>query len=213
MSDLFSRPKVGEACLSAWQISQLDLGLLAADARRAGEAHLEQCASCAARMREERAARQAAVLEPVPPGLTDMAPHGPRRLAWWFAGGAGALAAGAAALVMQIGAAPDVRAKGELPVSLSVERAGRLIVDNEPAERVRGLVPGDRLLVRGQAQGYWVVEVWSEGAWREAFAGDAPPDGWLPIGLTVTGDGATRLRLTACEAKARARCDARELAF
>ena len=204
MTDMFARPKLSTSCLSSWQVARLALAELREVEAARAEEHVQTCAHCNARLELERAAHEAAAREPVSQALRDRA-HERRRLPWRRLTVAAAAVAAAATVLLVAPSITDQpqrgeRTKGSTAVSLSVLRQGNVLFDEAAAEKVQGLVPGDRVRVRVRAgQGAWVrAEGLEHRRWVVYFAGALPPDGWLPIGVTVTLAGETRLRFTTC---------------
>lgn len=201
MSDVFERGKVTADCLSAWRVSQLALGLLPQALGDEARAHLGCCADCARRVAIEEQAMRVAAYERVPDAIFEAAAARQRhtRRPWIV----GALAAASAAAVLLF-VLPDgqnlaVRTKGAPAVSVTVLRGDTLVLTQEPLERVQGLHPGDRLRLHVDAPEPWVVlQGFERRAWITYFHGRVPTDHWLPVGVTTTPEGETRLRVLVC---------------
>lgn len=94
-----------------------------------------------------------------------------------------------------------VRLKGHSGLEISVSRAGEVIATDFPAEKLPALKAGDvlRLRARPSARKPWLrVEGAEADGWQLYFEGNPPTDGWLPMGLLVTPEGKTRIRVTWC---------------
>lgn len=206
----FPRSKASAECLSGWRVSQVVLGLLPAGERGSAEAHLAACASCKQRVDAEHAQVRAAAFEKVPEALLAAVPARPAPRTWrrWVPALAFApvLAVGVFLAVRPV--SPVVRSDGTMkgPVSLdvAVAREGALVVNGLPAEEVAGLRAGDRLRLRvqGAEPSTWLILQGDEdGQWTPYYEGLAPQGGWLPMGITVTPEGRTRMRFMACKEK------------
>jgi hypothetical protein len=134
-----------ETCLSDRALDTLMAGELAPDARARAEQHLPGCAACDARRRELEAARGAFPLEA--PAFAKIvaavSPARARRRTWWL-GGAFAMAAAAASMILAVRATPDtdaVRTKGGAKLGFFVSH-GDIVREGGPREVVHA---GDRL--------------------------------------------------------------------
>jgi hypothetical protein len=153
---LFQRPKVTERCLSAWQVSQLTLGLLRGEDLAAAQHQAATCPHCQALVVAEEADRKAAMYEAVPRVLLDPPPKQRPAQAWlWRSLGAFALVSASLILVLvarnDFSDSPgsDSRLKGGIAVSVSVMRNDKLILHDVALEQVvGGLQPTDRLRLR-----------------------------------------------------------------
>jgi anti-sigma factor ChrR (cupin superfamily) len=203
MNDLFVRPKASSECLSAWQISRCALDELPGVERLAAAAHLEVCEHCRQRLEVEAAGIRAAACERIPERLTAF-DRSPRPSLAWLWRPAGALAAAAAVFVALVlvpdSDRPVTRAKGEVPVSVAVMRDGAVSVVEVAFEKLEDVRPGDRLRLRiHEAQDAWVVlQGFEHRQWVDYYAGSLPKDQWLPVGVGITPDGRTRLRVAVC---------------
>jgi hypothetical protein len=218
--DVFARP-FPEACLSAWQISQLTLEAPGVSAE--AQAHCRICDACAARVRDERADMAEAEYERIPARVrAQLASRRRRPLRWlrWLWGGIPAAALTAVAgLALRHSSpaihAPEIHLKGvPSDLSVTVQRGGRLVLREVPAAEVARLAAGDHLRLRVRPGAATRVEVdgLEGGAWVSYYAGPLPADGWLPMGVAVTSAGETKLRVTLCGTGDR--CDApRMLAY
>lgn len=194
--EAFSRGKE-EGCLSAWQVSQLALGLAPANI----QAHSRSCELCAARVLAEEKARAAAVYERVPTVL------------WAWAGKPSLLVRArpfvvvgvATALIVLVGfgvrwAIVASRTEPLAIVRLSVSRGDQPVANEASADKVGKLEPGDKLRLRVQGpQARWARLQARQGkSWDVYFEGPIPEDGWLPAGLTVPPLGGTVMHLLTC---------------
>lgn len=214
-AELFPRSKQSEACLSGWRVSQLALGLLRPEERAPAEAHVATCAHCHQRVEDERAQQRAAAYEQVPAALlqaAEAAASRPSRWSWrrwvWAPAVAASLAvAGLAFLVIRPpveSGRPGEQLKGIASLDVAVSRSGMLVVNGTPAEKVIGLQAGDQLRLRAQgapASAWLILQGDEENRWTTYFEGPVPEDGWLPMGLTITPEGRTRLRLLTCTSR------------
>ena len=124
-----------------------------------------------------------------------------RRSRLWLTAWVPAAAVGVAALLLWLPAdEPSVRLKGAPALYVTVMRDGALIIRDAPLATVENLRASDRLRLRVVgAAGKWVaLLIWQQGAWRLAFNDLPPADGWLPIGIRITADGDSRVRLLVC---------------
>ncbi|WP_164015590.1 zf-HC2 domain-containing protein [Pyxidicoccus trucidator] len=214
VAEPFPRSKASADCLSGWCVSQVVLGLLSPEERAPAEAHLTSCASCRQRVDVEHAQARAAAFEKVPEALLAAAaavPPRPERQGWlpwrWVpAFAVPALAVGVFLAVRPPSGVerPGVQLKGSASLDVAVAREGTLVVNGIPAEEVAGLRAGDRLRLRVQgaeSSAWLILQGDEEGQWTPYFEGLAPQGGWLPMGITVTPDGRTRMRLLTCAAK------------
>jgi AcrR family transcriptional regulator len=211
VAEPFPRPKVSGGCLSGWQVSQLVLALLPTAQRTPAEAHLATCAHCHGRVEAEHAQARAAAYEKVPEALLAAAASAPARPAWWPWRWAPALAVPALGLAVLLAVQPSAgvdspgeRFKGAASLEVAVERQGALVVNGMPAEEVTALRAGDRLRLRvrgAEASAWLILQGDEEGQWTPYFEGQAPQGGWLPMGITVTPEGRTRMRLLTCARK------------
>jgi hypothetical protein len=184
----------------------MSLDLLTGNALQAARAHVETCAQCRVLLEAERAEVAAAAYERVPEALLraarEAAPRPAReRWRWSILGGlAVASLAATLLLVRPPDEQPTTRTKGTLDLSLAVLRDEKLWAEDLPAAQARELLPGDRLRLRVHwAPGAWILlEGYEDTGWTEYFQGTVPEDRWLPVGVTLTPDGETRLRLSAC---------------
>lgn len=214
--DPLARAKRSPECLSAWQRSQISLDLLAGDALQAARAHVDACAECKTLLDAERAEVAAAAYERVPEALLQAARQAePRpelraareRWRWSILGGLAVASLAATLLLVRPPdehgtppTTPTTRTKGALDLSFAVLRDEKLWAEDLPAARATELMPGDRLRLRVHwAPGAWILlEGYEDTGWTEYFQGTVPEDRWLPVGVTLTPDGETRLRLSAC---------------
>ncbi|MBZ4416337.1 zf-HC2 domain-containing protein [Myxococcus sp. RHSTA-1-4] len=214
VAEPFPRSKVSADCLSGWRVSQVVLGLLPPEERAPAEAHLSACEHCRRRVDAEHAQARAAACEQVPEPLLSAAapPSRPAPPGWfpwrWVPAFAAvpALAVGVFLAVHPVsGVKPSgERWKGSASLDVAVAREGALVVNGIPAEELVGLRAGDRLRlrVRGAEPAAWLIlQGDEEGQWTPYFEGHAPQGGWLPMGITVTPEGRTRMRLLTCAEK------------
>lgn len=211
VAEPFPRSRVSADCLSGWRVSQVVLGLLSPEERAPAEAHVAACASCKQRVDAEHAQARAAAFEQVPEALLAAAaalPPRPARRAWrWvpaFAVPALAVGVFLALRPSPPAPAPENRWKGGASLDVAVAREGALVVNGIPAEEMAGLRAGDRLRLRVQGAGpsaWLILQGDEEGQWTPYFEGLAPQGGWLPMGITVTPEGRTRMRLLTCAEK------------
>lgn len=204
--DVFNRPKASADCLSAWQVSRLAQGSLQGLEMERARVHLESCARCAEASRAEALAMETARYERLPDAIATAAQHPRRRFfpritvpigATGAIGAIGALAAVASIAAIALSPQPPgERLKGELPLSLSVMRSDRIVVDRAPLETVTDLRAGDRLRLHLDVDGVrWVR---ADGPSEVYFEGALPEDGWLPLGLTITSIEKVPLRIVGC---------------
>ncbi|QSQ22998.1 zf-HC2 domain-containing protein [Pyxidicoccus parkwayensis] len=214
VAEPFPRSKASADCLSGWRVSQVVLGLLPPEERAPAEAHVASCASCKQRVAAEHAQARAAAFEKVPEALLAAAsavPSRPERRAWWRWAPAFAfvpvLAVGVFLAVRSpppVGRSDGTTMKGTVSLDVAVAREGALVVNGIPAEEVAGLRAGDRLRLRVQgaeASTWLILQGDEEGQWTPYFEGLAPQGGWLPMGITITPEGRTRMRFMACREK------------
>ncbi len=212
VAEPFPRSKVSAECLSGWRVSQVVLGLLSPEERAPTEAHLSTCASCRQRVDTEHAQARAAAYEKVPDALlTAAASARPARARWetWrWVPALAAVPALAVGVFLAVRTPPPVepgeRWKGSASLDVAVAREGALVVNGIPAEEVAGLRAGDRLRLRVQGaepSAWLILQGDEEGQWTPYFEGLAPQGGWLPMGITVTPEGRTRMRLLTCTEK------------
>lgn len=214
VAEPFPRSKVSVDCLSGWRVSQVVLGLLSPEERALAEAHLTTCAFCRQRVDVEHAEARAAAYEKVPEALLAAAAARPARPArqarlpwrWVPAFAIPALVVGVFFTVRAPSpvASTGARWKGSASLDMAVARDGAFVVNGMPAEEVAGLRAGDRLRLRVQGaepSAWLILHGDEEGQWTPYFEGVAPQGGWLPMGITVTPDGRTRMRLLTCRAK------------
>lgn len=83
-----------------------------------------------------------------------------------------------------------------------VARGGRRLLTATPLDELPALEDGDQMMlrVRDGAGAYLRLEAKDQGLWRGVFDGLVPPDGVIPLGLTVTRAGETALRAALCDA-------------
>ena len=186
-------------CLSAWQVSQLALGL----ADNTVVEHRRACTACAELVQTEEKQRAAAVYERVPSVL--LTRMGKRNVwqrmqappRWLFGGVAGIVALGAVPLAwmhLRTPAAPPL-------VVAQVSRDGRVVQEDVAPAKVGKLRPGDKVRLRVlDPKALWVrLEAQQAGTlWDVYFEGQKPEDGWLPAGFTVTPLNRMALRLMGC---------------
>ncbi|NMO15252.1 zf-HC2 domain-containing protein [Pyxidicoccus fallax] len=211
----FPRSKASDDCLSGWRVSQVVLGLLPPEERAPAEAHLGTCEHCRKKVDAEHAQARAAAYEPVPEALLAAAavvPPRPVKAAWspwrWVPAFA-AVPALALGVFIAVRTPTEVRLpggtlKGTASLDVAVARDGTLVVNGMPAEEVAGLRAGDRLRlrVRGTEPSAWLIlQGDEEGQWTPYFEGPVPQGGWLPMGITITPEGRTRMRLLSCAEK------------
>ncbi|MCY1019864.1 anti-sigma factor family protein [Pyxidicoccus sp. MSG2] len=212
VAEPFPRSKVSADCLSGWRVSQVVLGLLSPEERAPAEAHLATCASCKQRVDTEHAQARAAAFEQVPEALLAAVPSRPARqrwLPWRWVPALAAVPVLAVGVFLAVRSPPPVTRpggtlKGGASLDVAVAREGALVVNGIPAEEVAGLRAGDRLRLRvqGAAPSAWLIlQGDEEGQWTPYFEGLAPQGGWLPMGITVTPEGRTRMRLLTCAEK------------
>lgn len=189
-----ARPKVSEACLSAYEIGRFVAGAVSPQLAPALQAHINACEHCRQRVNQEREALALHQQRELPAWLTQSRPVAPRRprafSTGWLAAGAGAAALAAAALwVLRPAPSPDdgVRSKGALQVSVSVMRGEQLVYHAAKAGDIEALRAGDRLRLAVSGAPWVVVEAKEAEGWREYYRGPRPSDGWLPIGVKVNG--------------------------
>ncbi|MCP3141766.1 anti-sigma factor family protein [Pyxidicoccus xibeiensis] len=212
VAEPFPRSKPSGECLSGWRVSQVVLGLLPPEERASAEAHLTTCAHCQQRVEAEHAQTRAAAYEQVPEALLAAAaalPARPARPAWWRWAPAFALPVLAVSVFLVVrspeaGVVPGGRWKGSASLDVAVAREGVLVVNGMPAEELAELRAGDRLRLRVQGaepSAWLILQGDEEGTWTPYFEGAVPQGGWLPMGITVTPEGRTRMRLLTCAAK------------
>ncbi|MFP2928505.1 zf-HC2 domain-containing protein [Pyxidicoccus sp. 3LG] len=212
VAEPFPRSKPSAECLSGWRVSQLVLGLLSPEERTPAEAHLTTCDDCRQRVNAEHAEVRAAVYEKVPEALLAAAAtppmERPARMSWrWVTALALPVLMVGVLLAVQppdTVSVPGTRSKGVASLDVAVARGETLVVNGLPAEEVVGLRAGDRLRLRvqGAAPSAWLIlQGDEEGQWTPYFEGLAPQGGWLPMGITVTPEGRTRMRLLTCSEK------------
>jgi hypothetical protein len=201
MNDHFEELRYSpDGCLSGFQVSlaaidELEPALLA---------HATDCALCGPRLSVERALVRAAVYEPVPDAIGRAMAKGvpnARRWASWLPA-MGVIGVAAAAVVVFTvtrdgNPGEGERLKGACGLLVSVERAGRVVVECAPlAAEVRPLKDGDRLRLQLAATSPRRVALqadeWGHGI--DDFLDRVGAEGWLPIGMTVTSDSATSMR-------------------
>lgn len=210
MTDVFARTKDDPGCLSGWMVSQLALDLLAPSASAQARRHTEVCPRCAGLLRGELEEQRAAAFERVPSSLMTAAVPAKRR--WGTVTAAASLVFATAVAVMLIvprsSTDSGLRTKGSAGTEVSVMRAAEVVVHAAPLERLKDLRAGDRLRIRATPTQPWVgLHGWEQGRWVEYFAGSPGEDGWVPVGVTLTGDEPTRLRLVSCAQSPRVRID------
>jgi hypothetical protein len=100
---------------------------------------------------------------------------------------------------------PAVPAGDDASLSFTVMRADDIVV-HDVAAVPAGLQAGDRLRLRTHAApGTWLrVEGYEATEWVPYFEGAVPGDRWLPLGVTLTADGDSRLRVSTCADEPRA---------
>lgn len=204
MSADFVRPfKREEGCLSGWQLSQLVVGILPAAQRGSVESHLARCSACAEKLAQEQAAARAAALERVPAALLALRPAPrARKLASWSA--LVSFAAIAATLLLVLLPSARIgergRLKGSFDLEAAVLRQGALLVPQAGLEHLPLLEAGDRLRLRvvGATEQAVFLEGREGGRWVVYYRGPLPEDRWLPVGVTVTSEPGTSLRLSLC---------------
>lgn len=206
MAEMFERPKVSPSCLSAWQIARLALGELTEAELDRAQQHMEACFHCNGLATRESEQVQASTYERVPEELTAMQEKKPRGLFRWTWRPVGALAA-VAAVALVVAVLPHeeegsgIRFKGDLPVSLSVMRTGAIVIDEAPVEKIQDLVADDQIRLRVHAPvGSWVaLQGWEKSAWVDYHLGVLAKEQWLPVGITITPEGETKLRVIVCK--------------
>lgn len=186
-------------CLSAWQVSQLALGLADVGVVE----HRHSCAVCAQLAQAEEKQREAAVYERVPSQLLNRSGkrnmlrrvHLPRRY----------LVAAAVSLAALGGASVAWRRLRTPPSQPSlvaqVSRDGRVLQQEIAPRKVGKLRPGDKVRLRVlDPKAHWVrLEAQQGGTlWDVYYEGSKPEDGWLPAGFTVTPVNRMSLRLLSC---------------
>ncbi|OGR12900.1 MAG: hypothetical protein A2341_23375 [Deltaproteobacteria bacterium RIFOXYB12_FULL_58_9] len=204
MTELFARPKPSRDCLSAWQISRFALGDVAERERAVFQEHLGRCEHCAARVQEEVRLVDAAKYERIPGEL--LATHTPSsktNLLWlWKPAGAMVAVGFAAVFLVALPQREDsgTRMKGDIGISLTVMRDGSTLFNDTPVEQIQSLRPGDqlRLRVHGPSDTWVVVQGWEKSTWVEYYVGAISTDRWLPIGVEVTSERETRLKVFLC---------------
>jgi hypothetical protein len=170
---------------------------------RIAEAHLNTCPRCQKLVDREREQVELAACEHIPQRLLDTDSHTPARWIPWTL--ATATISMIAVVVLFLLPTSDrrgdfgLRAKGTLSLDVTLLRAGRIIAQSTPLEKLPPLLVGDQLRLRVLGASGRVVALGGceQHACEILFEGDLPADKWLPIGLTAT-PGRTRLVLLAC---------------
>lgn len=202
----FVRTKVDEACLSHWALYSLVTRQTRAEEGHRLPAHLTDCPRCRALWKQACLAVEAASDERLPAAIADSRRGVRPRQITWTTGSilVGLLATALFAVVLR-GSDVDQtsRLKGDLAVSVAVQRDGHLWLQETPVEKTPRLLMGDRMMFRVYSapatplrlQG-WEGE---SAGWVTYFEGLLPADGWIPVGVRVTDGRDTKLRAALCE--------------
>jgi hypothetical protein len=213
VSDVFARNRPSPQCLSAWTVSRAAAGILEGTTRRAVDQHLEVCPRCAAAVRSEGNEVEAAGWEPVPRALLALPEQRRGRRSWLALVGLVPVAAAAAAYLIVVVAPskqPATRIKGAdaLSVSVSVMRNQIMVVDDVAVDSAGSLRPGDGVRFRVRL-GPWASSTAADRpavalaglashGWTTYFTGPLPPEGWIPVGVVITPEGETKVRIRVC---------------
>ncbi len=216
-NEIFRQEKADLQCLSYWTISQLALGALKERSIQSAQEHLDQCPRCRDLLRAEQEQVDAARYQRLPEQLmAEIEKDEQRTKAGWrlFFGSRlffpGLTVSLTVCLVLVISFIvkdmgvdvnqPLTRIKGSEGLTVSVLRGEQLTHNRVPLEQVSALSVGDRLRLHYQGrQDNW-LEIYGQekGIWELYYQGKVPLDGWLPMGIKITGEEITKIKVLEC---------------
>lgn len=212
----FHRPRRTPDCGSLWLLSRYAMGELPVHLAASVRAHRAVCPVCNAQLEIMEADQHAVAAEALPPAILAAAATARRASSsgrartsrrWsapgWALGALPLALSLAVVLLWQRG--PErtwIRAKGSIPVLGAVLRDGQVIapeIDLEDAQ----LRTGDQVRIKvpaGAGAGI-LLQGWEGAGWRDYFEGVLPRDRWLPLGVEITPESETRLRVIVCSSE------------